>query len=91
LCGQGVSGGTVKDLWQGDLRKERDMAKVEIHAERCKSCGYCIKFCPKKILDRGKNVNLKGYEYVVPVNEEACIGCCMCARMCPDGAIDVYK
>lgn len=67
------------------------MAKVEIQAERCKSCGYCIKFCAKKVLALGTNVNSKGYEYVVPVNESACIGCCMCARICPDGAIDVYR
>lgn len=64
--------------------------KVEIHAELCKACGYCVKFCPKKVLDFGKNVNSKGYAYVTAVNED-CIACCSCARMCPAGAIDVYK
>ena len=67
------------------------MAMVKVIAERCKSCGYCIKFCPKQVLEVGKQVNSKGYEYVEPVNQEACIACCMCARVCPDGAIDVYK
>jgi len=67
------------------------MGKVEIRAESCKSCGYCIKFCPKDVLAVGDKVNSKGYEYVVPVNMEACIGCCICARMCPDAAIEVYK
>lgn len=67
------------------------MAKVEILAERCKSCGYCIKFCPKQVLAVGKNVNTKGYEYVEAVQPENCIGCAICARICPDGAIDVYK
>lgn len=43
------------------------MAKVEIVAERCKSCGYCVKFCPKQVLEIGTGVNSKGYEYVVPV------------------------
>ena len=74
--------------------KEEDlikMAKVEIRSERCKSCLYCIKFCPKDVLAVGENVNSKGYEYVVPVNMDACIGCAMCARICPDGAIDVYR
>ena len=38
------------------------MAKVEIVAERCKSCGYCVKFCPKQVLEIGTSVNSKGYE-----------------------------
>ena len=38
------------------------MAKVEIVAERCKSCGYCVKFCPKQVLEIGTGVNSKGYE-----------------------------
>ena len=67
------------------------MAMIKVIAERCKSCGYCIKFCPKQVLEVGKQVNSKGYEYVEPVNQEACVACCMCARICPDGAIEVYK
>jgi len=67
------------------------MAKVEIVAERCKSCGYCVKFCPQNVLRIGMHVNSKGYEVVEPIRPEACVGCCICAKMCPDGAIDVYK
>ena len=66
------------------------MAKVQIVAERCKSCGYCIKFCPKHVLAIGDKVNSKGYEYVVPVNPDDCMAC-ICGRMCPDGAIEIYK
>ncbi len=67
------------------------MAMIKVIAERCKSCQYCVKYCPKGVLAVGRNVNSKGYEYVEPVNQEACIACCMCARVCPDGAIEVYK
>jgi 2-oxoglutarate ferredoxin oxidoreductase subunit delta len=67
------------------------MAEVKIISERCKSCGYCIKFCPKNVLEIGKKVNSKGYEYVDPTKMEDCIACLMCARICPDGAIEIYK
>lgn len=67
------------------------MERIKVISERCKSCGYCIKFCPKQVLALGENVNSKGYEYVEAVNLEDCISCCMCARVCPDGAIEVYK
>ena len=67
------------------------MAEIKVVAERCKSCQYCVKFCPKQVLAIGEKVNSKGYEYVVPVDMEKCIACCMCARICPDGAIEVYK
>ena len=65
--------------------------KIVVVKERCKSCGYCIKYCPKGVLALGTEVNSKGYEYVVPVKEEDCVGCCICGRMCPDGAIEIYK
>lgn len=67
------------------------MGKIEIVAERCKSCGYCVKFCPKGVLSIGKKVNSKGYEVVEASAPEKCIGCAICGRMCPDGAIEVYK
>ncbi len=67
------------------------MAKLEIIAERCKSCGYCVKFCPKDVLAIGTELNSKGYEYVTAVHEENCVACCQCARICPDGAITVWR
>lgn len=67
------------------------MEKIKVVSERCKSCGYCVKFCPKQVLAIGDKVNSKGYEYVEAINLENCISCCMCARICPDGVIEVYK
>ena len=67
------------------------MPQVTIRAESCKSCGYCVKFCPKGILAVGTEVNSKGYPYVTAAHPENCIGCAICARMCPDAALEVYK
>ncbi len=67
------------------------MAEVKIRAESCKSCGYCVKFCPRNVLKVGSEVNSKGYQYVIAEKPEDCIGCAMCAQMCPDSAIEVWK
>ena len=67
------------------------MPQVTIRAESCKSCGYCVKFCPKGILAVGTAVTSKGSPYVTAAHPENCIGCAICARMCPDAAIEVYK
>lgn len=67
------------------------MAEVKIRDESCKSCGYCVKFCPKKVLEVGTEVNSKGYPFVVVARPGDCIGCAMCAQMCPDAAIEVWK
>ncbi len=67
------------------------MAEVTIRPESCKSCLYCVKFCPKGVLAAGHEVNSKGYPYIVPVKPESCIGCAMCAQICPEAAIEVYK
>lgn len=67
------------------------MERVEIIEERCKSCGYCVKYCPKEVLAIGSKINSKGFEYVVALYPEKCTSCCICAEMCPDGAITIYK
>jgi len=67
------------------------MPKVEVLSELCKSCQYCVKVCPKDVLDVGQEVNVKGYQYIVPVKPDECTGCTLCATMCPEAAIEVYK
>ena len=46
------------------------MAQVTIRAESCKSCGYCVKFCPKGVLAVGHEVNSKGYPFVVAAHRK---------------------
>lgn len=59
------------------------MSKVKISKERCKSCGICIRECPKKAISISSEVNEKGYK-VVCIDDEVCIGCGICYHMCPD-------
>lgn len=65
--------------------------KIEINAEACKSCRYCVQTCPGKVLSVGEKVNSFGYLYVVCADPEACTGCALCAQICPDAAIEVWR
>ncbi|MBL7073466.1 MAG: ferredoxin family protein [Candidatus Omnitrophica bacterium] len=63
--------------------------KIRIDAERCKGCMFCVKVCPKKVLDKGGKVNERGVQCVIVKAPEECIGCGLCAIMCPDSAIEI--
>ncbi|MGI5908283.1 MAG: 4Fe-4S dicluster domain-containing protein [Christensenellales bacterium] len=68
------------------------MARITIDGQRCKGCGLCVLFCPKKILKLSDGaLNVKGYRSVIVTQMDACTGCCSCARMCPDCVIEVEK
>ena len=42
---------------------------ITINSLMCKGCGYCIKFCPKHILEMGKERSEKGHFYPVQNDE----------------------
>ncbi len=56
-----------------------------IPLERCKGCGICVEFCPKKVLQLDK----LGKIFVA--RPEDCIACGQCELRCPDYAIFVDK
>ncbi|MEG0798220.1 MAG: 4Fe-4S binding protein [Acidaminococcaceae bacterium] len=58
---------------------------LKIITKRCKGCGICVAFCPKKVLA------LSEIEKVEIVNEKDCIQCGQCETRCPDYAIFVEK
>ena len=62
---------------------------VVINELICKGCGYCIKFCPRNILEMSKERSQKGHFYPVNINADACTSCAICALMCPEAAIEV--
>jgi len=59
--------------------------EITVLKERCKGCGICVAFCPKKILA----LDTLGKIHVI--DEQACINCGQCELRCPDYAIYVEK
>lgn len=57
----------------------------KLHINRCKGCGICVEFCPKKVLV------VNQLEKVEVANEKDCILCRQCEMRCPDFAIFVQK
>jgi len=64
---------------------------LTINAPLCKGCGYCIKYCPKSILEMGKERNNHGHFYPFMTDADKCISCAICATMCPEAAIELTK
>jgi len=62
---------------------KKSVENVIINKAWCKGCGICIHFCPKKVLEMGKDSK------ATVVKLEDCIGCRLCELRCPDFAIQV--
>jgi len=77
------------DFWRVPL--DSDEIKVTrgivyIIEDRCKGCGYCIEYCPQKVLEFSTEYNAKGYHPPVVVSEN-CLDCHYCELLCPEFAI----
>lgn len=60
---------------------------LKIHTNRCKGCGICVNFCPKKVLVVTELEKVA----IVEGKENDCIKCGQCEMRCPDYAIFVEK
>jgi 2-oxoglutarate ferredoxin oxidoreductase subunit delta len=65
------------------------LGRVHVIAERCKECGFCIRYCPTEVLEYTDDINAKGYHYPVVADgkESACVNCRFCDLICPELAI----
>lgn len=68
-------------------KNKEPRGRVFIVRERCKGCGFCIEFCPTKVLAFEESLNDRGYHPPLAVKPEACSGCNLCGLYCPDFAI----
>lgn len=74
-------------MFFGKLRKAR--GKVTINPAWCKGCGYCVKYCPTKVLEMSRGYNAKGYHPPLVKTAEDCRDCKFCEIVCPEFAIYV--
>ena len=65
------------------------MAKIKLNKKRCKGCGLCVVFCPKKNIKADSALNESGIYPAVIIDEANCSGCGMCFIMCPDVCIEI--
>ena len=81
-------------LWRVPLDTEKaKLPKAQIHiiTDQCKGCGFCIQFCPKKVLEESEEINARGVHPPKVVDEDKCIMCGFCTAVCPDFAIFVVE
>ena len=60
---------------------------LKLISKRCKGCGICVNFCPKKVLEVTELEKCA----IIPGKENDCIKCGQCEMRCPDYAIFVEK
>lgn len=66
-------------------------AEIRVLKDLCKGCGFCIHYCPRKVLGRSDEINAMGAHPPRVVNEEECTLCNLCSLLCPDLAIFVRE
>ncbi len=81
---------TEKEPKTENKPQKKGLGSVVINAERCKGCGFCVEFCPTKVLKLSERYNPKGYHPPELIDPEHCTGCNMCGLLCPDFAICGY-
>ena len=76
-------------LDSGEFHKTR--GTVNIIKDRCKSCEFCIEFCPRRILELSDDFNTRGYHPPMVAENDGCIACRLCELICPEFAIYITE
>jgi 2-oxoglutarate ferredoxin oxidoreductase subunit delta len=76
-------------LDRNDLKRPK--AEIHLLKDRCKGCGYCIEYCPKKVFEESDEINAQGVHPPRIVDASRCILCQFCTSVCPDFAVYVVE
>ena len=69
-CFQSCKGNTGNGFVRGGI-VQMGKGTIKVVANRCKSCGYCIKFCPKGVLAIGKKRGtISNYRYYMDKDDD---------------------
>jgi 2-oxoglutarate ferredoxin oxidoreductase subunit delta len=85
---------TEQKYWRKPLDHQpisRPRFRFHLDRERCKGCGFCVSFCPRKVLEMSEEMNTKGYHLPRVKDELACVGCGLCELICPDFAVVIEE
>ncbi|TAN53242.1 MAG: 4Fe-4S dicluster domain-containing protein [Rhodospirillales bacterium] len=74
-------------MYFGKLKEAK--GTVHINQNWCKGCGFCVNFCPTKVLVLSKDYNAKGYHPPEVQDADKCRDCKFCELICPEFAIYV--
>jgi len=78
-----------RELTVSSVSEEK--GRIEIRADRCKSCGLCVEACPDGLIKVAEKLNDMGY-HPVEYCGDGCTGCGLCYTVCPEpGCITVYR
>lgn len=74
-----------------EKKMKQPQASIHLLIDQCKGCGFCIQYCPKKVLEESQEINARGVHPPKIVDESKCVLCCFCTAVCPDFAIFVVE
>ena len=89
-----VQDGSLGEYWREPLdaaKHKSPQGTINLIKDRCKSCEFCIEFCPRGILELSDEFNKKGYHLPRKTEDENCIACRLCELICPEFAIYITE
>lgn len=63
-------------------KPDRPAPEIRIHLSWCKSCGLCVDYCSRGVLEMREGVP-------EVIRADRCTRCLQCEAICPDFAIEV--